>query len=329
MDIFLSYLEFLLRALTGFILIAGLLLLSRKKQPSTSNIEFKSMNDQLRDKRLAAAKTILGKKFKTFAKMEATKRKQEASNTLDRVFVIDFKGDMMAKGVEELREQITLILSLANSTDEVVLRLRSPGGTVSGYGLCAAQLTRIRNQGLTLTICVDEVAASGGYMMAATASKILAAPFAIIGSIGVVLETVNLNKVLKNNDVDYEQITAGKYKRTISHLGEITPSAREKAKEDITKIHEQFKSLIQKFRPSLVIDQVATGEIWSAESALAHGLVDSLSTSDEYLHELINKKNVYQLVSKKKKTFAQKLGIGVKTIMDDLIDHITSRNAQL
>lgn len=329
MDIFLSYLEFLLRAFTVFFLIAILLLISKKKKPTTEQIQFKSMNSELRDKKLTAAKTILGKKFKSFAKIEATKRKQEASNILDRVFVIDFKGDIMAKGVTELREQITLILSLANSTDEVVIRLSSPGGTVSGYGLCAAQLTRVRNQGLTLTVCVDEVAASGGYMMAATGSKILAAPFAIIGSIGVVLETVNLNKLLKNHDIDYEQITAGKFKRTVSKLGEITPSSREKAKEDITKIHEQFKSLIKKFRPTLSIDEVATGEIWSAETALEHGLVDALSTSDEYLCEMVNKKNVYLVQSSKKKTFAQKLGFSVRSIMDELTDYISNRGTQL
>jgi|MDTB01.1.fsa_nt_gb serine protease SohB len=325
MDFVLSYLDFLLKILTIFFAIAALMLINKKSTPGEGDdIVVKSLNDANRDSKLKLAKSILGKDFKQFSKAETARKKNEANNSLDRVFIIDFNGDIMAKGVKQLRKQITTLLEIANSTDEVVLRLKSPGGSVTGYGLAASQLARIRQQGLKLTICVDEVAASGGYMMAAVANQIIAAPFAVIGSIGVVLEGFNFHKVLDSKKVSYEQITAGKHKRTFSTFGEITPTGREKVKVDIESIHMLFKTLIKKYRPSLDIEAVATGEIWPGENALKIGLIDELRTSDEYIIELIKTKKVFQLKIPTKKSVFEKFMKGSSSIIQECIGHISN-----
>ena len=201
----------------------------------------------------------------------------------ERLFVIDFDGDTKASEQDLLKRKINLILSVANDKDEVIVNLDSPGGVVNGYGLCAAQLERLRNKGVHLTVCVDNVAASGGYLMSCVASKIVAAPFSYIGSIGVVASMPNFNKVLKKNDVDYELVTAGKYKRTLTVFGENTPEAREKFKSELEGIHTRFKEIVSKYRPSMNIDDVSTGEFWLAKDALERGLVDEINTFDGYL----------------------------------------------
>lgn len=206
----------------------------------------------------------------------------------EHLFVIDFDGDVRASQVDELTKKVNLILAKATSKDEVIINLTSPGGVVNGYGLCASQLERIRNKGINLVACVDTVAASGGYMMACVASKIVAAPFSYVGSIGVVAQIPNFNKVLKNHDVEYEQVTAGKYKRTLTMFGENTPEARDKFKQEITLIHNRFKAIVAKYRTKLDIENIATGEYWLAEDAKELNLVDQISTFDEYLQNRLD-----------------------------------------
>lgn len=206
----------------------------------------------------------------------------------EHLFVIDFDGDARASQVDELTSKVNLILAKATDKDEVIIKLTSPGGVVNGYGLCASQLERIRNKGINLVACVDTVAASGGYMMACVASKIVAAPFSYVGSIGVVAQIPNFNKVLKNHDVEYEQVTAGKYKRTLTMFGENTPEARDKFKQEITLIHNRFKAIVAKYRTKLDIENIATGEYWLAEDAKELNLVDQISTFDEYLQNRLD-----------------------------------------
>jgi serine protease SohB len=201
-----------------------------------------------------------------------------------RIYVINFNGDMRASATENLRQEITAILSIADKDkDEVVVNLESPGGMVHGYGLAASQLARIRQHNLPLTICVDKVAASGGYMMACLANTIIAAPFAIIGSIGVVAQLPNFHRLLDKWDIDYEVLTAGEYKRTLTVFGENTDAGRQKFIADLEDTHTLFKEFVSDYRPSLDIEKVATGEHWYGKQALGLGLVDKLMTSDEYL----------------------------------------------
>ncbi|MGA1370799.1 MAG: protease SohB, partial [Pseudomonadales bacterium] len=210
-------------------------------------------------------------------------RNAPESERRSRVFVLDFEGDVQASAVKQLREEITAILTTATPEDEILVRLESPGGLVHGYGLAASQLARVRDQGVPLTVCVDKVAASGGYLMAAVANRIVSAPFAVVGSIGVVAQIPNVHRLLKRHDVDVEVLTAGKYKRTLTVFGENTAEAREKFVEELEEIHKLFQSFVSVYRPSLPLDVVATGEAWHGQRALELGLVDELGTSDACL----------------------------------------------
>jgi len=209
-----------------------------------------------------------------------------------RLYVIDFKGSMDAHEVASLREEVTAVLAVATPQDEVLVRLESPGGVVHGYGLAASQLQRLRERGIPLTVAVDKVAASGGYMMACVASHIVAAPFAIVGSIGVVAQIPNFNRLLKRNDIDVELHTAGQYKRTLTLFGENTEEGREKFREDLNDTHLLFKSFVKEMRPSLNIDEVATGEHWYGVQAKEKGLVDAISTSDDLILDKMKQREV-------------------------------------
>ena len=234
------------------------------------------------------------KKLKLEAKAAKAKAKQGDTTvaTKPRVWVIDFKGSMDAHEVSSLREEITAVLTVATPQDQVVVRLESPGGVVHGYGLAASQLQRIRDKQIPLTVAVDKVAASGGYMMACVANKIVAAPFAILGSIGVVAQIPNLNRFLKNKDIDVELHTAGQYKRTLTLLGENTEEGRQKFREELNETHHLFKDFVKEMRPSLDIEQVATGEHWYGTQAQEKGLVDEVGTSDELLLGLMVNRDI-------------------------------------
>ena len=228
------------------------------------------------------------KKLKLEAKAAKAKAKQHHQETTKpRVYVLDFKGSMDAHEVTSLREEVTAVLAVAKPQDQVVLRLESPGGVVHGYGLAASQLQRLREKQIPLTVAVDKVAASGGYMMACVADKIVAAPFAILGSIGVVAQIPNFNRFLKNKEIDIELHTAGQYKRTLTLLGENTEEGRQKFREDLNETHHLFKGFVKRMRPSLDIEQVATGEHWYGLQAQEKGLVDEVGTSDDLLLSLM------------------------------------------
>lgn len=212
-----------------------------------------------------------------------------------RVFVLDFNGDPAASGVDGLRQEVTAVLAAASKEDEVVVRLHSAGGMVQGYGLGASQLARFRTRGVNLVVAVDRVAASGGYMMAAVANTILAAPFALVGSIGVVAQVPNINRLLKKHDVDVELHTAGRYKRTLTVFGENTEEARAKFLEELNDIHAMFQEYVGEFRPGLDLEAVSTGEAWAGQRALDRALVDRLVTSDEYLAGACDEADVFEV----------------------------------
>ena len=207
----------------------------------------------------------------------------ETSSASKRIFVLNFDGDIRASAVSSLCQEVSAILTMAGPGDEVVVRVESGGGVVHGYGLAASQLRRLRDRGIPLTVAVDKIAASGGYMMACVADQIIAAPFAFIGSIGVLLQAPNLRGLLKKHDVEFEQIYAGEHKRTLTLFGENTDKAREKVRQQIEETHNLFKAHVKAQRPGVDIEQVATGEYWLGSRALEMGLVDRLQTSDDYL----------------------------------------------
>lgn len=223
-------------------------------------------------------------------------------------YVLNFlEGDVKASGVEQFREEVTNLLLIAKKDEEVIINVESPGGVVHGYGLAAAQILRLRDFGLHVTICIDKVAASGGYMMACTAHKIISAPFAIVGSIGVVAQVPNFNRLLKKHDVEYKEYTAGDFKRTVSVFGEITEKGEKKFVEQLEATHVLFKNFVGKYRPKLNIDQVATGEYWFGEDAIKLNLVDQIGTSDDYILNKTKTHTVVKMTIEKKASFSEKI----------------------
>jgi len=233
-----------------------------------------------------------------------------------RVFVLDFVGDIKASACENLREEISAVLTLATPEDEVVVKVESGGGMVHSYGLASSQLARITNKQIPLTVCVDKVAASGGYMMACVANKIIAAPFAILGSIGVVAQLPNFHRLLKKNDIDFEMFTAGEYKRTVTMFGENTVKGREKFVEDLEDTHVLFKEFVSEHRPQVDIATVATGEIWFGRRAQAVNLIDELQTSDEYLLAQVETADIFEVEFTVKKSLPEKLGMAAQAVVE-------------
>lgn len=309
MELLSQYGLFLAKIVTVVVAIAVIAVLivnltQRKRQ--RGELRVTNLSEQYKEMQESMSASLLDEhQQKQWHKAQKKKHKQEAKTAKaqaklgekadsgkPRVWVLDFKGSMDAHEVNSLREEITAVLSVAKPQDQVVLRLESPGGVVHGYGLAASQLQRIRDRQIPLTVTVDKVAASGGYMMACVADKIVSAPFAIIGSIGVVAQVPNFNRFLKSKDIDIELHTAGQYKRTLTLLGENTEEGRQKFREDLNETHLLFKDFVKRMRPSLDIDQVATGEHWYGSQALHNGLIDVVSTSDELLLGLMEGREV-------------------------------------
>ena len=243
-----------------------------------------------------------------------------------RLFVLNFDGDVEASAVENLREEITAVIAVADKKDQVLLKLESPGGMVHSYGLAASQLSRIKDAELKLIIAVDEVAASGGYMMACVADEILAAPFAVVGSIGVVAELPNFHRLLKHNKVDYEQHTAGEYKRTLTMFAENSEAARTKFKQELEETHDLFKQFIRDNRSSLDMDKVATGEHWYGTQALELGLIDKIQTSDDFIVHQAQEKEVYEINYEVKKPFAERFSFSIQSAIQKAFQSILQKS---
>lgn len=242
-----------------------------------------------------------------------------------RTFVLDFDGDLQASAVTNLRRELTAILALAKSSDEIVLRLESGGGLVHSYGLAASQLTRVKQKGIKLVVCVDRIAASGGYMMACVADRLIAAPFAIVGSIGVVAQFPNFNRLLRKHEVDFELATAGEHKRTLTMFGENTPEGRKKFQEDLETTHTVFKDFVRSQRPLVDIEKVATGEVWLGVRALDVALVDEIKTSDEYLTAACESRTVLEVRYVDKKSLRDKVMSSIESSAERVLSRIWSR----
>ena len=333
MEFLYEYGLFLAKAVTLIVAVVVILALvagaAAKQKQGKGQLEIHSVSDQFKDITHYAQQVTLDKaSLKKLAKEQ--KKKQKAKNDpaedAGKLFVIDFKGSMDAHEVEKLREEVTAVLCIATEKDEVLVKVESGGGVVHGYGLAAAQLQRIRDRGLKLTVAVDKVAASGGYMMACVADHLIASQFAIIGSIGVLAQLPNFHKLLKKNDIDYEQHTAGEYKRTLTLFGENTEEGREKFREELEAVHAMFKEWVSTNRQDLDIAKVATGEYWYGSQALDLGLIDAISTSDDYIMRVYQQRDIFAVKFMQKKNVAEKLGMsfaqGTERAVMRLVTHL-------
>ncbi len=326
MSFFLQYAIFLAKLGTAVLAIliatAGIFAIARKAKEQTKHkLSVKKLNKKYQELANTLNAEILNKKErKKYSKALKIKLKKNEKLLKKRVFVLNFQGDIKASAVNNLREEITALIQVATPQDEVVLQLESGGGMIAPYGLAASQLQRLKDKGIPLTVVIDKIAASGGYLMACVGDKILAAPFAIIGSIGVVAQLPNFHRFLKKRDIDFELLTAGEYKRTLTLFGENTSKARKKTQNDLEEVHYLFKSFIQSNRKQVDIKQVATGAHWLAKDALPLNLLDELITSDDYLSRLAasNEAEIYELQYATKKSISEKLSAQLQLALTHL-----------
>ena len=339
MDFLSEFGLFLAQAVTivaaiGVIIVLIAAVSSRQRGEGGGRVDVQRLNDRYRDLQEAireatmdpaSRKEVLKAERKAEKKSDkekakaAKKKVKEGSDSDDdqpRLFVLDFDGDIRASAVTNLREEISALLAEKKDSDEVLLRLESGGGMVHSYGLASSQLKRLSDAGVSLTVAVDKVAASGGYMMACVADRIVAAPFAVIGSIGVVAQLPNFHKLLKKNDIDFEMFTAGEHKRTLTLFGENTDEGRDKFKEDLEDTHVLFKEFVKTNRESVDIEAVATGEVWFGQRALERSLIDEISTSDEYIQSRLESHAIFTLKYVPRKNWQQRLGMAAEGALE-------------
>lgn len=346
-DILLNYGIFLLELLTifGVVAVIVMIILESKKHPENGIIVLTDFSEKYKEEKESLEAFFLSgeelkqkekaekKEAKAKAKAEK-KRIKEGEKKSDeekkpRLFVLDFNGDVHAHAVSALRREITAVLSIAKPEDEVLLKLESPGGVVHGYGLAASQLQRLRERNIPLTVAVDKVAASGGYMMACVANKIVSAPFAIIGSVGVVAEVPNIHRLLKKHDVDVDVMTAGEFKRTVTFMGENTEKGKQKFQQELEETHQLFKQFVRENRPQLDIEKIATGEHWFGKQALELNLIDEISTSDDLLVKAVENKEIIEIKYKEKKNLTKRIGLQMEESMGNVITKLVNKRVNV
>ncbi len=299
-------------------LVSGILsLLMKSRSLKRDQIQITNLNEKYANLKKTLQKEIIPKavlkgQLKSEKRLQKRNKKKQGRSQRARLFILDFEGDLRASAVSALKEEITALLTIADNQDQVLLRLESAGGMVHTYGLAASQLMRIKKRGLPLAVAVDKIAASGGYLMASVADKIISAPFAIIGSIGVIAQIPNFNRLLKKHEIDYEQITAGEFKRTLTMFGENTDADRRKLKDELEETHELFKEFVSQGRSNLDMEKIATGEHWYGSKALSLNLIDDVITSDDYLLSMSEHLDLYAIKYEIRKTLSDKLAIGVQ-----------------
>ncbi len=343
-----EYLLFLAKAVTlvvaVLLLIAGIAQVAgRGRRDQRGCLEVRHLNEELEDmahtlKEQVMDKELLKQQLKAEKKADKAEAKARAKRIKKgedleaehrkRVFVLNFDGDIKASEVEPLREEISAVLTIATPQDEVLVRLESGGGLVHAYGLASSQLQRIRDREIPLVVAVDRVAASGGYMMACIADRLLAAPFAVIGSIGVIAQIPNFHRLLKKNEIDVELLTAGEFKRTLTMFGENTEKGRQKFVEELEDTHQLFKEFVAEHRPQVDIDAVANGEVWFGRRALEKQLIDEVMTSDEYLVQACDDADVFEVTYQEKKSLPERIGLGAASVVDRLVLRWWSRAQQ-
>lgn len=335
-EILLNYGIFLLELLTvfGIVAVVVMLILEARKHPEQGAISLTNLSEKFEEQEKALKHSFLSeaelkqqeklekKAAKEKAKAEKKRLKEGKENleeSKSRLFVLNFHGDIQASAVASLRKEIDTVLMLAKpEKDSVLLKLESPGGVVHGYGLAASQLQRLKDRHIPLTVAVDKVAASGGYMMACVADKIIAAPFAIIGSVGVVAQVPNIHRLLKKHDIDVDVMTAGEYKRTVTFIGENTEKGKQKFQQELEETHGLFKNFVSEHRPQLEIEKIATGEHWFGQQALALNLIDEISTSDDLILNAVKAQEVIEIKYQRKKKLTQRVGEQVESSVENI-----------
>ncbi len=302
------------------VLVALLIVSAARRSQEHEGLTVEHLNKTAQQRADIVRRALLGRRdsrklLRQRDKAEKAERKKLKADDRRRVFVVDFKGDIRASATASLREEVSAIIDVARKGDEVLLRLENAGGAVHEHGLAASQLLRLRARGIPLTAAVDKVAASGGYLRACAADRIVAAPFAIIGSIGVLVQLPNFHRLLESKGIDFEQITAGPYKRKLSLFGQNTDEGREKMKEEVVEVHELFQRQVRDLRPAVDLERVATGEHWYGSRALELNLIDEIGTSDDFLLKAFDSADIYRLAWKRPRRFVERMLQGAEGLL--------------
>jgi serine protease SohB len=323
-EFFVAYGLFLAELLTVAIVVVAvvMMIVASRRSVRGDGLVVEHLNRRFEDAADELKRIVDGKaRFKKEAKHRHKQRKRDErarakeESPRPRTYVLDFKGDLRANATASLREEISAVLRVARAGDEVLLRLENPGGTVHEHGFAASQLLRLKQHGLMLVVAVDKVAASGGYLMACVADRLIAAPFAIVGSIGVLAQLPNFHRLLEEKGIDFEQVTAGRYKRTLTMFGKNTEEGREKLQQELEEVHDLFKAQIREYRPQVDLDRVATGEHWYGTRALELKLVDALRTSDDLLLEAAKERDLYHIAYKRHRTWQERMLGGAEALL--------------
>ncbi len=322
-DLLIAYGFFLLKIITVLIVILIPILLitsstKNRKETDKGRIIVKNLSDKLEEIGVTLKSAEMDPKaYKSFLKERNKKKKKEIKGkSKEIVYVLDFKGDIQASAVGKLKQEINAIIASQVKCKEVVIKVESGGGSAYAYGLCAAELKRLVDNKIKLTVCIDKIAASGGYLMSCVATKIVAAPWAIVGSIGVIAQLPNFHRLLKKLDIDIEMHTAGKFKRTLTTLGENTKQGREKFISELEDLHVVFKDFVKENRSKIQVAKVATGEVWQGDKAKKLGLIDEIGTSDDYLLKLASKFKLLEIQYFEKKPFTARIGSAAEVIVE-------------
>ncbi|MBW1882463.1 MAG: protease SohB [Deltaproteobacteria bacterium] len=321
-EFFAEYGLFLLKTITivgAIVIVLVTAAAAGKKASHHEGLEVESLNKKYQTLASELKRAVMKKAdWKREAKAEKQRSKAAAKSDelRRRGFVIDFKGDLLASAVPSLREEVSAVLAVATSDDQVIVRLENHGGVVHEHGLAASQLVRIREQGIPLIVAVDKVAASGGYLMACVANSIAAAPFAILGSIGVIAQIPNFARLMDSHGIDFEQVTAGRHKRNVTMFGVNTDEDRAKLKEELEDVHRLFAGAVSRYRPDLDLDKVTTGEHWYGIHALELGLADEIRTSDELLADLARDFDLYRVSYKFKHPLQKRLAGHIEGVLE-------------
>ena len=322
-DLLVAYGFFLLKVITVLLVILiPILMISsstrHKKETDKGRIIVKNLSDKLEEIGVTLKSAEMDPKaYKSFLKERNKKKKKELKGkSKEIVYVLDFKGDIQASAVDKLKQEINAIIASQVKCKEVVVKVESGGGSAYAYGLCAAELKRLVDNKIKLTVCIDKIAASGGYLMSCVATKIVAAPLAIVGSIGVIAQLPNFHRLLKKLDIDIEMHTAGKFKRTLTTLGKNTKQGREKFISELEDLHVVFKDFVKENRSKIQVAKVSTGEVWQGDKAKKLGLIDEIGTSDDYLLKLASKFKLLEIQYFEKKPFTARLGTAAEVIVE-------------
>ena len=323
LDLLVAYGFFLLKIITVLLVILiPILMISsstkHRKETDKGRIIVKNLSDKLEEIGVTLKSAEMDPKaYKSFLKERNKKKKKEIKGkSKEIVYVLDFKGDIQASAVGKLKQEINAIIASQVKCKEVVINVESGGGSAYAYGLCAAELKRLVDNKIKLTVCIDKIAASGGYLMSCVATKIVAAPWAIVGSIGVIAQLPNFHRLLKKLDIDIEMHTAGKFKRTLTTLGENTKQGREKFISELEDLHVVFKDFVKENRSKIQVAKVATGEVWQGDKAKKLGLIDEIGTSDDYLLKLASKFKLLEIQYFEKKPFTARIGSAAEVIVE-------------